>query len=62
MRPVLLWSDALLFLLLALVFAGAWWSRRQEHLKDAWRKVGASGVAMAAATVLTVFLVMWVLD
>jgi peptide/nickel transport system permease protein len=62
MKPVLLWSDALLFLLLALVFAGAWWSRRQAHLKDAWRKVGASGTAMAAATVLAAFIVVGVLD
>jgi peptide/nickel transport system permease protein len=62
MKPVLLWSDALLFLLLGLIVAGAWWSRRQEHLKDAWRKVGASGTAMAAATVLAAFLVIGVLD
>jgi peptide/nickel transport system permease protein len=62
MKPVLLWSDALLFLLLALIVAGSWWSRRQEHLKEAWRKVGASGTAMAAATVLAAFLVIGVLD
>ncbi|MDP2793829.1 MAG: ABC transporter permease [Sulfurisoma sp.] len=62
MKPVLLWSDALLFLLLALVFAGGWWSRRQAHLRDAWQKVGAGGTAMAAATVLAAFLVVGVLD
>ncbi len=62
MKVVVLWSDALLFLLLALVFAGGWWSRRQAHLRDAWQKVGASGTAMAAATVLAAFLVIGVLD
>lgn len=62
MKPVILWSDALLFLLLALVFAGGWWSRRQAHLRDAWRKVGASGTAMAATTVLAAFLLVGVLD
>ncbi|RLJ65359.1 ABC transporter permease [Sulfurisoma sediminicola] len=62
MKIVPLWSDALLILLLALVVAGAWWSRKQAHLKDAWRKVGASGTAMAAATVLAAFVVVGVLD
>jgi peptide/nickel transport system permease protein len=62
MKVVVLWSDALLFLLLALVVAGGWWSRRQAHLRDAWQKVGASATAMAAATVLAAFLVIGVLD
>jgi peptide/nickel transport system permease protein len=61
-KPVLLWSDALLFLLLALVVAGGWWSRRQDHLREAWRKVGADGTAMAAATMLAAFVVVGVLD
>jgi len=62
MKAVILWSDALLFLLLALVLIGGWWSRRQDHLRDAWRKVGADNTAMAAATVLAAFLVVGVLD
>ena len=62
MKLVILWSDALLFLLLALVFAGGWWSRQQAHLRDAWRKVGADGTAMAAGTVLAAFLLVGVLD
>ncbi len=62
MKLVVLWSDALLFLLLALVVAGGVWSRRQVHLRDAWQKVGASGTAMVAATVLAAFLVVGVLD
>ncbi|MBU0753265.1 MAG: ABC transporter permease [Gammaproteobacteria bacterium] len=62
MKVVILWSDALLFLLLALVFIGGWWSRRQAHLRDAWRKVGASATAMAATTVLATFLLVGVLD
>jgi peptide/nickel transport system permease protein len=62
MKPVLLWSDALLFLLLALVVAGGWWSRRQLHLREAWKKVGADATAMAAATILAAFVAIGVLD
>jgi peptide/nickel transport system permease protein len=62
MKVVVLWSDALLFLLLALVVAGGWWSRKQDHLREAWRKVGADATAMAAATVLAAFVVVGVLD
>jgi len=62
MKVVVLWSDALLFLLLALVVAGGWWSRRQDHLREAWRKVGASTTAMSAATVLAAFVAVGVLD
>jgi peptide/nickel transport system permease protein len=62
MKLVILWSDALLFLLLALVVAGGWWSRRQAHLRGAWQTVGANSMAMAAATVLSAFLLVGVLD
>jgi peptide/nickel transport system permease protein len=62
MKLVVLWSDALLFLLLGLVVAGGWWSRRLEHLREAWRRVGADATAMAAATVLAAFVVVGVLD
>ncbi|MBI4985295.1 MAG: ABC transporter permease [Rhodocyclales bacterium] len=59
---VLLWSDALFFALLALSAAGLWWARGQDHLRQAWRRVAASRVGMAAATLLAAFLVVGVLD
>ena len=61
-QPVLLWSDALLFVLIAVIVALALWARRQESLRAAWERVAQSGVAMAAATVLAVFVLVGLLD
>ncbi|MDO8932595.1 MAG: ABC transporter permease [Rhodocyclaceae bacterium] len=59
---VLLWSDALFFALIAACAGGLWWSRGQDHLRQAWHRVAASPAGMAAATVLAAFLVVGVLD
>ena len=40
--PVVLWSDALVFLLLAAGIAGAWYTRQREHLLLPWRRVAQS--------------------
>lgn len=60
--PVILWSDALVFLLLAAVIAVTWYVRRQEHLLLPWRRVGQSGVAMVSLLVLSLFLLVGGLD
>lgn len=62
MKPVLLWSDALFFLLLAATLAGSLWAGRVEHLRQSWRKVGQSRVGMAAATLLLAFVAVGLLD
>ena len=62
MKPVLLWSDLLFFLLIAVAVGGFWWGRRQEHLRDGWARVARRPAGMAAATVLAVFLLVGVLD
>lgn len=62
MKLVLLWSDALLFLLLAICIVGACWVRRNPPLAAAWREVGKSNVGMAAATLLALFVGVAVLD
>jgi peptide/nickel transport system permease protein len=59
---VLLWSDALFFLLVAVALAGGYWASRVEHLRLSWRRVGESRVAMAAATLLAAFLAVGLLD
>ena len=59
---VLLWSDALLFVLIAAIVALTLWARRQDALRAAWGRVAQDGMAMAAATVLAVFVVIGVLD
>ena len=59
---VLLWTDALVFLLLAGVLGLTWYVRRHEHLSAPWRKVARDRVGMAAATVLSLFIVIGLLD
>ncbi|MDD5296857.1 MAG: ABC transporter permease [Rhodocyclaceae bacterium] len=60
--PVLLWTDALLFALLAAAVAAGFYVRRREYLMLAWRRVAGDGLGMAAATVLALFLVVGLLD
>ena len=60
--PVILWSDALVFLLLAAGIASAWYIRQYEHLVLPWRRVAKSSVAMVSLLVLTLFLVVGLLD
>ncbi|MCX7898205.1 MAG: ABC transporter permease [Rhodocyclaceae bacterium] len=62
MKPVLLVSDALFFMLLAALAFGAAYVRRTPHLAAGWRAVGKSSAAMASLTLLTMFLVIAVLD
>ena len=45
--PVILWSDALVFLLLAAGIATAWYIRRREHLLLPWRRVAQNATAAA---------------
>ncbi len=61
-QPVLLWTDLLLFVLLAAGAATVIHVRARAPLRAAWRKVGARPAGMAAATVLSAFVVVGVLD
>ncbi|MDP2694243.1 MAG: ABC transporter permease [Gallionella sp.] len=60
--PVILWSDALVFLLLASGIATAWYIRRREHLLLPWRRVAQSATAMVSLLVLSLFLLVGLLD
>ena len=62
MKPVILWSDALFFLLIAVAIAGAWWGRRQDQLRVGWRRVFATRRSQVAAAVLVVFLAIGLVD
>jgi peptide/nickel transport system permease protein len=59
---VILWSDLLIWLLLAAGVGFAVLIARTPPLLAAWRRVGASRVGMAAATVLLAFIVVGLLD
>ncbi len=61
-KPVMLWTDALIFLLLAAVGLFTWYVRRHDHLRAPWRRVLTNPTGMAAAVVLAVFVVIGLLD
>src|SRR5574338_333231 len=61
-KPVILATDALLFLLLAIVLGAMWRARHSEPVRAAWREVGRSSAGMAAATLLAAYLVVGLLD
>jgi len=60
--PVILWTDALIYVLAAVVAVFAWHVRRHEHLAAPWRKVARSASGMSAATVLVFFVAIGLLD
>jgi len=61
-QPVILWTDGLIFALLAGVLVLAWGISRQEHLRAPWAAVARRPMAMGAALVLGVFVVIGLLD
>jgi len=61
-RIELLWSDVLVWLLVAGVVWLVLHTRRRPHLSAPWVKVGRSASGMAAATVLAAFVLIGLLD
>ena len=61
-QPVILWTDALVFVLLAVVFSFALYARNKEHLRAPWREVVRSRMAVASLVVLTVYTITGLLD
>ena len=60
--PVLLATDALFFMLFALLVAFAVLARRREHLRAPWRIVAHSRIAVTAAAVLASYAIVGLLD
>ena len=60
--PVILWTDALIYLLLAVVAGFVWYVRRHEHLRAPWWRVAQTPAAMSALVVLAVFVLVGLLD
>lgn len=58
----LLWSDVLVWLLVAAVIGFALYTRRHPHLRAPWARVARSASGMAAATVLAAFVLLGLLD
>ena len=61
-KPVILWTDSLIYLLLIVVMFFAWYVRRNEHLLILWKRVGHSVSGMMALTVLMLFILIGLLD
>lgn len=61
-QPVVLWTDLLLFGLIACGLVAAWLARSSEPMRDAWRSVGERSVGMATLTVLLLFVAVGVVD
>lgn len=62
LEPVLLKTDVLFLVLLAVALLYGWHARRHEHLRAPWRQVARQPLGMAAALVLTVYLLIALLD
>src|SRR4249920_1901530 len=60
--PLILWTDRLVFLLVAVVIVSAWYIRRHEHLRAPWSKVARSRFGMCSLVVLGVFVAIGLLD
>jgi peptide/nickel transport system permease protein len=60
--PVILWTDALVYLLAAVVAVFVWYVRRHEHLRAPWWRVAQTPAAMCALVLLAVFMLTGLLD
>ncbi|OYY94051.1 MAG: hypothetical protein B7Y41_08955 [Hydrogenophilales bacterium 28-61-23] len=61
-KPVLLWSDALILLLLLTVAALVWLARKNDTFRAPWRQVMASRMGSATALILAVYAGIGLLD
>jgi peptide/nickel transport system permease protein len=62
LKPVLLWSDALILLLLALVAVGVWLMRHNETFRGPLRQVMAGPMGASTALILAVYVGIGLLD
>lgn len=60
--PVVLYSDLLIWLLLIAALVFGWFSAHNPPLRAAWQRVGCSRPGMAAATILSAFVLIGLLD
>lgn len=60
--PIILWTDALIYLFVAIVLLFVGYVRHHEHLLTPWKRVGHSASGMSALTILIFFLVIGLLD
>lgn len=61
-QPIVLWTDALIYLLVVVGVVFVIYARRHEHMLASWRKVMRSASGMSALTILACFLLIGLLD
>lgn len=61
-RPIFLWTDALLYLLVIAVIVGIFFARRSEHWREAWHRVVANRLALIVIGVLACYVAIGLLD
>lgn len=61
-KPIILWTDALIYLLLAVGLAFGRYVHRREHLRAPWKRVAQNPIGMASMVVLGGFLLIGLLD
>ena len=61
-KPVILWTDALLFILSALVAVFIFYARTKPHIRGPWQRVFRGRLAAASLVVLIAFIIIGLLD
>lgn len=61
-QPVFLWTDVLIYVLLAALIAFGFYTARHEHLRVPWRRVARRPMAMAALVVLLAYVAVGLMD
>lgn len=61
-NPIILWTDALIYLFVVIVLSFMGYVRNHEHLLAPWKRVGHSASGMSALTILLFFLGIGLLD
>ncbi len=60
--PVILWTDALVFLLVAVITGFMFYARNKSHLREPWLAVIHNRLAIASLVILLVYVVIGLLD
>ena len=61
-QPVILWTDALVYLLVFLLAITVWHTRRHQHLLMPWRRVAQSRIGQATMVILAFYVIVGLLD
>ena len=61
-KLVMLWTDAMIYLLLLVAITGGWWIRQRPHLLLPWQRLFRNRMGMVSMLVLSLFVIVGLLD